>query len=216
MGRHQPGKKKKREKRLPEPSSYLIASEGTRTEVNYFDGFKHAINERYKDSITSYEIKTLGVGKETLRVIEEIDEHVRKLPIPYENVWAVFDKDDFPEDDFDNAIHKANELGICVAWSNECFELWYLLHFLYSDAALHRDDITVKLDREFQKLGYKKYDKTSKEIFSILKPRISTAIKNAKKLDETVNCLAPPSKRNPVTRVYKIVCELLEILERPQ
>lgn len=214
MARHQPGKKQKKEKRLPEPSSYLIASEGKRTEVLYFDGFKDEINQRFKNSVISYEIETLGLGKETLRVIEDIYEYSRGLPILYENIWAVFDKDDFPLDNFDNAIHKAEDLGIKVAWSNECFELWYLLHFSYSQAALHRDDITEKLDKEFKKLGYKKYDKTSPENYSILKPKINTALKNAKKLDEEADCSKPPSKRNPNTMVYKLVSELNNILNR--
>ncbi|MBE1554150.1 RloB family protein [Sporosarcina limicola] len=146
MARHLPGKKKKREKRLPEPSSFLIATEGKSTEVNYFKGFKDEINARFKNSIQSYEIEIKGIGKETLRVIEDIEEYSRKLPILYENIWAVFDKDDFPQDDFDNAINKAGEMGMEVAWSNQCFELWYLLHFSYSQSALHRDDISEKLD----------------------------------------------------------------------
>ncbi|MEG7619546.1 RloB family protein [Enterococcus faecalis] len=216
MARHQPGKKKKREKRLPEPSSYLIASEGKRTEVLYFDGFKDEINERFKGSIQSYEIETHGVGKETLRVIEDIVEYSRRLPILYENIWAVFDKDDFPKDDFDNAIYKAKELDINVAWSNECFELWYLLHFSYSQSALHRDVISEKLDLEFNRLKLGKYDKTSPEIYYILKPKIRTAIKNAQRLDEQTDCSLPPSKRNPNTMVYKLASELLDILERPQ
>lgn len=207
---------KKREKRLPEPSSYLIASEGKRTEVFYFDGFKHEINERFKNSIQSYEIEIHGVGKETLRVIEEIVEYSRRLPILYENIWAVFDKDDFPKDDFDNAIHKAEELGINVAWSNECFELWYLLHFSYSQSALHRDVISEKLDVEFNKMGLGKYDKTSADLYSILKPKVRTAIKNARKLEEQTEYTLPPSKRNPNTKVYLLAQELLEILERPQ
>lgn len=215
MARHKPGKKKKPEKRLPEPSSYLIASEGKCTEVYYFEGFKNEINQRYSDSIESYEIEIKGLGKETLRVIEDINEFSRKLPILYENVWAVFDKDDFPKDDFDNAISKADSLGIKVAWSNECFELWYLLHFSYVQSALHRDVISEKLNDEFKKLGISKgYDKTDSDIYSILKPKINIAMKNAEKLcSDTQESI--PSKMNPHTNVHLLVSGLLEILNRP-
>lgn len=216
MPRHKPGKKKRREKRLPEPSSYLIASEGQSTEVNYFNGFKKEINNKYSNSIESYEVEIKGLGKETLRVIEEITEYSRTLPILYENIWAVFDKDDFPKDDFDNAIHKADELGINVAWSNECFELWYLLHFSFLQSALHRDMISLKLDEEFKKLGIPTgYDKTSKDIYTLLKPRMKTAIRNAIKLDEEINPHLSASKRNPCTKVYELVTELDDILNKP-
>ena len=49
----------------------------------------------------------------------------------YGNVWVVFDKDDFSDDQFNNAISLAERNGIHTAWSNESIELWFLLHFNY-------------------------------------------------------------------------------------
>lgn len=211
--KHKPGKKKKIIKRLPEPSSYLIASEGTKTEVFYFEEFKKEINTKYNGSIESYVIEIKGIGKETIRVIEEINEFTRYSPIIYENIWAVFDKDDFPEADFDNAISKAENTGIKVAWSNECFELWYLLHFSYCQSALKRNEIERKLNAEFIKLGKNSgYDKVDPENYHYLKPLTSTAIRNANKLLENMD--AAPSKTNPATKVHLLVIELLDILNK--
>lgn len=41
--------------------------------------------------------------------------------------WIVFDKDDYQ--DFDEAIEFAGKNGFEVAYSNQAFELWFLLHF---------------------------------------------------------------------------------------
>lgn len=50
-----------------------------------------------------------------------------------EDVWLMYDKDDFPLDDFDNtqysALSRKDIRKYKVAWSNECIELWFVLHF---------------------------------------------------------------------------------------
>ncbi len=46
----------------------------------------------------------------------------------------------FPATKFDNAIIKAGAHGINCAWSNEAFELWYLLHFVNRNSAMGRED----------------------------------------------------------------------------
>lgn len=45
---------------------------------------------------------------------------------------------------------------------------------------------------------------------------MNTALKNAKGLDDNSNPNIPPSKKDPNTRVYILVNELLDILDRPQ
>ena len=52
---------------------------------------------------------------------------IKDAKIIYQNVWIVFDKDDF--DDFDQAIQEAINRGYNVAWSNQSFEYWLYLHF---------------------------------------------------------------------------------------
>lgn len=48
-------------------------------------------------------------------------------------VWLMYDKDDFPLDNFDNTQHSAegkiDSRQYKVAWSNESLELWFVLHF---------------------------------------------------------------------------------------
>ncbi|HCA88271.1 MAG TPA: hypothetical protein DEQ61_24110, partial [Streptomyces sp.] len=44
----------------------------------------------------------------------------------FDEVWCVFDVDEF---DVAHAIGEAQRLGVEVAVSNPCFELWLILHF---------------------------------------------------------------------------------------
>ncbi|MFL2106083.1 RloB family protein [Desemzia sp. FAM 23991] len=212
--RRQPGKKGKRAKKTPLPSSYLIATEGQQTEVNYFKGFEDDINIRYSGSVESFTIHIRGLGKETLRVIEDIEDYKRTSPIIYEHVWAVFDKDDFPDDHFDNAINKAESMGIHVAWSNESFELWYCLHFALQQSALPRSQYNSIVDTHLKNIGQPGYSKTDPDMYDKLKPYMSSAIKNAEILDSRYEPSDNYSSRNPCTHIYKLVAELKEILDR--
>lgn len=54
---------------------------------------------------------------------------------------VVFDRDSFAANDFNNAILRCEnrEPVIGCAWSNEAFELWYLLHFHYYQNSMNRN-----------------------------------------------------------------------------
>ncbi len=56
----------------------------------------------------------------------------------YDEVWCVFDMDYKPDangqwQDFDNAIKMAQSQGYKCAYSNDSFELWFVLHYQYLD-----------------------------------------------------------------------------------
>ncbi len=128
---------------------FLIVCEGEKTEPNYFKRFP----------VATANIELIGVGYNTMSLINYTLELRKELNYSYETdqVWCVFDKDDFSDNDFNAAIHKAEANGINVAYSNEAFELWYLLHFDKHDTALHRDDYITKLSGKI-KYNYKKND----------------------------------------------------------
>jgi RloB-like protein len=60
-----------------------------------------------------------------------------------DQVWVVFDRDEHPK--FIEAIAKAESVGISVAYSNPCFELWLVLHYQDHDRPVGRDDIQKTL-----------------------------------------------------------------------
>lgn len=204
-------KERKKELRTPKPNSFLIVSEGTKTEPNYFDGLAKHINDKFGGNIHSEKplINCQGEGKCTVSLVEETSKIISRAPILYSQVWVVFDKDDFV--DFDDAILLAEEQGYRVAWSNQSFEYWIYLHFNYSDSALHRDDWVDKLSELFKsyKINPNGYDKNDPTIFEIATTRgsLKAAIGNAKRIENSYKT-DRPSKCDPCTTVHKLILEL--------
>ncbi|SHO48365.1 RloB family protein [Anaerocolumna xylanovorans] len=212
-------KKRKYEYKQPHANSYLIVTEGERTEPLYFKGMVNIIERKMGGNVDVYELPTIninGEGCSTCKLIEKTDELISKAKIIYQNIWLVFDKDDF--NDFDDAIKTAENKGYKVAWSNQSFEYWLYLHFNYSDSALHRDIWNNKLSEIFEEcdLGEGKYYKNYDDIYNIvdLNDGVNTAIKNAKRrMDDYLCKNVKPSKYDPGTTVHLLVLELKKYLD---
>jgi hypothetical protein len=170
---------------------FLIVCEGEKTEPNYFRSFRVPKNV----------IDVHGVGETPSRLVQSAIE--LKNQDEYDQIWCVFDRDDWSIADFNNAIKSAKKEGFGVAYSNEAFELWYLLHFEFLSTGIPRSDYILKLT---SLLGHK-YKKNSETIYDELLEKQSTAIKNAENL---VKEYIPhvPSRDNPSTAVHLLIKEL--------
>lgn len=194
-------------------------TEGERTEPLYFKGMVNIIKRKMGGNVDVYEMPIIdinGEGCSTCKLIEKTDELVSKAKIIYQNIWVVFDKDDF--EDFDEAIKVAENKGYKVAWSNQSFEYWLYLHFNYSDSALHRDDWNDKLSEIFEKfhLGDGKYYKNYNDIYNMvdLNDGVNTAIRNAKRKMKDYFCKSVnPSEYDPGTTVHLLALELKKYIE---
>ena len=179
----------------------LIVCEGEKTEPNYFKSFR----------ITSADIIGKGFNTESLvNFAKEQEEKAKEEKIPYDQIWCVFDKDSFSKTKFNTAIQQAETYGFKIAYSNECFELWYLLHFEYITSALTREQYNKKLT----KLLKEEYKKNSMDMYDVLLPKQKQAIRNAKKLLKNFsnNSFA---EYNPSTTVYLLVEELNKLKSIP-
>ncbi len=159
--------KKRKENVREKLVRFLIVCEGGKTEPYYFEELVNNCVSIVREA----EIK--GEGKATVRLVEETLSIKNDLELrnsmQFDRVWVVFDKDDF--EDFNEAIMKAKKLGFECAWSNEAFELWYILHFTYLDTAINRDAYIKKLSEAFRKkMGDNdfKYEKGSRQTYSFL------------------------------------------------
>ncbi|MBS1601425.1 MAG: RloB domain-containing protein, partial [Bacteroidetes bacterium] len=125
---------------------------------------------------------------------------------PFDEVWAVFDKDDFPNARFDNAVSLANQSGIENGSSNQAFELWYVLHFQFLQTAIRREAYFAILTKL---LGFR-YEKNSSKVVEELfrKGSVRQAIKWAETL-EKMHDGKTPSDSCPSTNIYKLVDRLL-------
>lgn len=217
--RREERKRRKREFRQPQAKSYLIVTEGEKTEPLYFQGLADYIKDKIGGNIKVCEVPIIhinGEGYATNQLVTKAQEIVSKAKIIYENVWVIFDKDDFR--DFDDAIHKAEQLGFHVGWSNQSFEYWLYLHFFYSDSGLHREVWFDKLDKIFSECGFGGggYHKNEVHIFDILNQNgsVETAIGNAKRrMTAFYEKKQRPSEFNPGTTVHILVEELLTYLQ---
>ncbi len=192
----------------PQRERILIVTEGERTEPNYFEGFKTIIPR----GILHVEI--IGTGFNTVQVVQAAQKErddKRGTDKEYDQVWVAFDKDDFPNRDFNNAVFLSKADNIGCAYSNESFELWYVLHFQYLDTAINRRQYIEILERI---LGHP-YQKNDPNIYFELQSRgnQSQAINWAKnllaKFDQT-----NPAQEKPTTTVFKLVEELIKFKTR--
>ena len=178
----------------------LIVCEGE-TEKIYFEAFP----------LTTANLKTISTGSNTKTLIKRAkkeSEDAIKRDESYDQVWCVFDRDSFSKEQFNTAIQMTESRGFQVAWSNEAFELWYVLHFEYLNTGITRDQYCQKLDT----LIGRKYEKTYPYMYNEMLPRQNTAIQNAEKLLRTYHDNTQPVDCNPSTKVHLLVQELNKYL----
>jgi hypothetical protein len=172
---------------------FLIVCEGEKTEPNYFRSF------RVPKDVAEIDVK--GVGENPSKLVNSAKD--LKEQEDYDQVWCVFDRDSWTPEDFNNAIRNAENQGFKVAYSNEAFELWYVLHFEFLNTGIPRNDYLQKLSL----LLNQKYQKNSEKIYDELFDKQPTAIRNAINL---LNQYDPhiPARDNPSTTVHLLVQEL--------
>ena len=213
-------KKKRRQQYLElKEYRYYIFCEGEQTEPLYFANFKRLIEDNpiYKDMVL---IEIEPCAAETMRVIGMAERYVEKNNIQKGQIWCVYDKDSFPAEHFNGVVERANmlnkdnpELQYHTAWSNECIEYWFILHFAYYTANNHRTEYIDFLNNKFQALGLGKYQKNMTNIFNVLmeKGDPKMAIRYAKRIIKDGQGKTP-TEIAPGTKVYELVEELAKYL----
>lgn len=207
------GKEQRRLEFRKSKDTFLIVCEG-QTEELYFASFP----------IVSAKVELYNLeGQSKLQLVKATEMIVDQADYNFNQIWCVFDMDfkcgqkEFA--DFDNAIEQAESKGYRVAYSNDCFELWFYLHFQFTDQSNHRSFYYEQLSNLWD-LNYEKNGKSRQYCLTYYKKLLedersnqSDAIRNAKRLEANKGNL-PPSVRNPSTTVYLLVEELNTNLDR--
>lgn len=155
---------------------FLLVCEGEETEPNYFEALKNTL------PTNMIKIDIHGEGKNTLALVNCA---IKKRITDVEK-WVIFDKDDCPDKDFNAAIKLAEKNDIKCAWSNQAFELWFILHFEDFASGLHRNTYKEKISSSLKKYDNKfKYEKNM-NMYELLQKYgdEKKAITRAKKLRE--------------------------------
>lgn len=168
---------------------FLIVCGAAKTEVNYFKGF------RVPKKVIPAPGDPCTLVRKALKLVDR-DE--------YDQVWCVFDRDPHVDsitpEDFNNAFKNAKTNGFNIAYSNECFELWYILHFEFLDTGLPRSNYEGRLTKH---LG-QKYEKNDPKMYDKLREQQPIAIRNAEKLLANYD-RSNPEQDNPSTTVHLLV-----------
>ncbi len=192
------------------PPYTLIVCEGVKTEPLYLQGFVRKINRQYKGLTKQDHIVVYGTGRNTNGLLSYVDQKVESGEWErFKRIWLVYDKDDFPLDHFDNTQFSAEgrkNSRIRVAWSNESFELWILLHFQEYGSDNGREQYIEKLNTYFA------YSKTREDLFEVVSESgsVKEAKRRARKLYDgfLAGGQNTPSRMVPATRVFELVEEL--------
>lgn len=188
---------------------FLIVCEGQNTEPEYFKSFPLPVTS----------MNCFGLGASKTKLVEMVIDLKKEVEHQQKEIWVVFDMDiqrenaDKIKADYENAIALAESENIKVAYSNDAFELWFLLHYQYFDNQWTRYEYYDKLG----KLWSCNYEKVGKElsfaatIYKRLKEDGNAdqiqAISRAEKLLENQKGLKYAEK-NPSTNVHTLVEEL--------
>jgi hypothetical protein len=173
--------------------------EGENTEPDYFNAFR----------LTSANIKAVGQGINTVSLVQKalrIREEERKKGREYDQCWVVFDKDDFPDNDFNRAIALAQSNGMNAAYSNQAFEYWFLLHFNLFQGPMHRNQYAEKLNGLLG-VPYSKEAGFAGQVFRVLADKQEQAIRNAKAVMRQMENVSPAQAESSTT-VHLLVEEL--------
>jgi hypothetical protein len=144
----------------------------------------------------------------------------------FDHKWIVIDRDvaivnagGHTAQDFNNAIknakNKRKDLNVDVAYANDAFELWYLLHFEYRTTAIIRDKIVQQVVKKLKEIEPHKFASLNRDnikqanyaklIFETLQNSQSIAIDNATRLLNSYGENHNPENDNPSTSVHKLV-----------
>lgn len=170
----------------------LVVSGSAKTEDQYFRGLRSYSGNRAID------LTLVNRPKDPADVVRYAIGYARRAATDFDEVWCVFDVDDF---DIAAAVRLADTAGLRLAVSNPCFELWLLLH--HADCRGHcagYADVVARLRRHVPA-----YDKTRLDFRSYV-DGVGDAVKRARDLDTT----GVEHQRNPSTGVWRLVETIME------
>jgi len=172
-----------------------------------------------KGVLTAYQIDIAGTGRNTQSLVDEAlrlqSIYEKSTTRKIDRLWVVFDRDSFSPHDFNAAIQRCCNLDVGCAWSNEAFELWYLLHFQYYENSMSRRVYKEMIENHLKPvLGNEfRYEKNSEQMYELLKNHgsLDDAVRNAKRLAGKFENRQDFANHNPCTMVFQLIEELTSL-----
>lgn len=222
MGRDNSPKERQRQQlerkrgRRADCDRILVVSEGSKTEPLYFD----EIRIEMRLPAANIAVSPGDLGTEPIRVVQyarQLFEQGDKLkgiePRAFEQVYAVFDRDDHHT--YFDALKLAESLDgklrndakravkFRAIASVPSFEFWLLLHFEDIQAPLHRDEVMQRLKQHFPD-----YEKGAGHVFANTQARLDVATLRAEALTGKFTAYNDPEPYTAVAEVVKLLTTL--------
>ena len=201
------------------PNLFYVFYGGEVTEKKYFEGLRTDLANKVKDKSQFVHLRYAnGTPDQIVRsALKEVNDRQQEgTENTHEDiVWVVFDKDDF--NDYSSAIALVQQQQeINVAYSNECFELWLLLHFQEQKTPIRRKALTEFLRKKWEDTTGTIID-SKREVKHFPYGTVrkhgdrNEAIVRAKSLHQQAREKNPqsPWEVNPATTVYELVEQLV-------
>lgn len=188
----------------------LIVSEGSKTEPSYF----REIRSEYRLHTANVQVQPSELGTAPIQVVqyaqrlfERGDRDRSVQPRAFEQIYAVFDRDDHPS--YAEALQLAGSLDRALKndakqlvrfraiASVPSFELWLLLHYQDIQAPLHRREVMHRLKQHLRD-----YDKGAQHVFSRTREHLDIALARANALAAKFHAEDEPQ---PYTAVHELV-----------
>jgi hypothetical protein len=182
----------------------LIVCEGEKTEPYYLESLRNIL----RLSNTNIRICGKECGSAPISVVNFAIKEAKANKGVYNKVYCVFDKDKHPS--FSAAKDKilATKLpdgaAIHAVISIPCFEIWILLHFVYTTRSFSAAEYSSNcaLVEEQLKHHIPGYEKGNNNVFGLIQENTDVAIRRAKQL-ETFHQTSGTD--NPSTKVYELI-----------
>ncbi len=203
-------RKAAKEARRASYARILIVTEGSKTEPLYLEEIRAA----HQLHSANVEVQPGQLGTAPIQVVryaqqlfEEGDLYKGIRPKSFDQVYAVFDRDD--HDSYFNALNVAKSLNdrLCnddrqpvsfkAIASVPSFELWLLLHYEDIQAPIHRDEVMARLKQHIPG-----YEKGAGGTFATTRDRLETARQRAQALAAKFSAYEAPE---PYTALHELV-----------
>jgi len=172
----------------------MIFCEG-QTEVGYFSSFKKRA-------------KSLNGGN-ALAIVKEAVVQKNAATKQIDQYWVVFDKDATSDADFNAAILLAEQNNMNAAWSNQAFELWFILHYCQYTQATNRNNYEAILRKYIPTYNAgAKSEIQGRQLFATTNQLRQNAIDNATAGFNSFAALNH-SQKESCTKVYELVIQIL-------
>lgn len=197
-------------RKSPDLGYYFIVTDTEETEQNYMYGLRDSIPNELRDRLIIKVSRT-----KTDNLVTEALERAALQP-QYGEPWIIFDRDQI--ENFDLIIQQAENVGVGVAWSNPCIEIWFNAYFGAMPTYQTSVECCNGFSSSFEKVTKQKYEKADKQIYNKLCQygNESQAIElAAAKLKQCIsNGSDKPSEMRPATTMYTLIKEIKDKIQK--